>query len=246
MNTPNVQTHAALQAFAFDSHAVRVIHKHGESWFVAKDVCRCLGVKWNGSQTLGPIDADEKDDVGITDSMGRKQTVQVINESGLYTLTLRCQGATTPGHPAHTFRKWLTSEVLPALRKTGQYVMPNVQAPATSVDARLDRIITVLERLVEVLPDLVRPAAKSRRRPPMFEHHLVRVFELRDAGATLTDIVRVTGFGQTSLYHVLRGEYDVLPGGRIQTKRDSRVTDKDLQRPAADLAQGGLDFGGKP
>lgn len=243
MNTNPHQYPVALQAFAFDSHAVRVVHKNGEPWFVAKDVAACLGVQ-NHRQMTGRLDTDEKG-VCLIDTLGGQQQTTVVSESGLYTIILRCDGALTPGQPAHTFRKWLTSEVLPALRKTGQYTLPNVQAAATSVDARLDRIITVLERLVEVLPDLVRPAAKSRRRPPMFEHHLVRVFELRDAGATLTDIVRVTGFGQTSLYHVLRGEYEVLPGGRIQTKRDTRVTEKDLQRPAADLAQGGLDFGGK-
>lgn len=66
------------------------------------------------------------DDAG---TLGGRQEVTVINESGLYTLILRCRDATTPGTLPHRFRKWVAGEVLPTIRKTGGYFSPNWAAP---------------------------------------------------------------------------------------------------------------------
>ncbi|HFK1499683.1 prophage antirepressor [Bacillus sp. UMTAT18] len=90
--------------------------KGGEPWFVAKDVCNVLSIK-NSRDALSKLDSDEKDDVGLTDTIGRKQNTSVINESGLYSLIMSSRKP-----QAKAFKKWVTAEVLPTIRKTGGYV----------------------------------------------------------------------------------------------------------------------------
>lgn len=114
---------ADLLSFAFpdadEDHLVRVVVIDGEPWFVAKDVCAVLGIK-NYRDAVSPLDDDEKG-VGSTDTNGGDQQMLVMSESGLYTLVVRSRAATTPGTVQHRFRKWVTAEVLPQIRKTGQY-----------------------------------------------------------------------------------------------------------------------------
>lgn len=165
MNQPN-QT--LPRVFAFDSAAVRVVHLNGEPWFVAKDVCAALGVQ-NHRGAVARLDDDEKVGVGIADALGREQQTTVINESGLYSLILRSHGATTAGQPAHTFRKWLMAEVLPALGKTGSYGAAPVPMPTpmAELDARMGRVLDLLEQTLQMLPpeacmadaDSLQPAA---------------------------------------------------------------------------------------
>lgn len=116
--------------FVFDEQAIRTTaDEHGDSWFFAVDVCAALGIA-NARDALIKLDDDEKsqvidpDTVGLTDGTGINNLVGVVNESGLYTLILRCRNATKAGTAPHRFRKWVTSEVLPALRKTGRYALP--------------------------------------------------------------------------------------------------------------------------
>lgn len=107
--------------FKFESAApVRMFNIDGNPWFAAKDVCDALGLR-NSRKAIGMLDDDEK---GVTSSYtpGGMQAVNVINESGLYTLILRCRDAVTPGTIPYRFRKWVTSEVLPQIRRTGHYV----------------------------------------------------------------------------------------------------------------------------
>ncbi|GKW21884.1 hypothetical protein PEC302107_36130 [Pectobacterium araliae] len=109
--------------FSFESSAqVRVIMVSGDPWFVAIDVCHALGIS-NSRDALLKLDDDEKATVGLTDSQpGRgAQSISIISEAGLYTLILRCRDAVTPGTIPYRFRKWVTGEVLPAIRKTGKY-----------------------------------------------------------------------------------------------------------------------------
>lgn len=105
----------ALQVFNFEKRDVRVVMKGIEPWFVAKDVCEVLELG-NPRQALAThIDEDEKG-VQKMDTPGGEQEMSVINESGMYALIMRSNKP-----EAKRFRKWVTSEVLPALRKTGSY-----------------------------------------------------------------------------------------------------------------------------
>jgi len=108
----------ALQSFGFEDHLVRVIDQDGEAWFIAQDVCSCLEIV-NHRHAVAGLDDDEKDGVATNDVTGRQQTQIVISESGLYALIFKSRKAA-----AVRFRKWVTSEVLPTLRRTGEYQMP--------------------------------------------------------------------------------------------------------------------------
>lgn len=116
--------------FSFEaSNPIRAISIEGSPWFVAKDVCDALRLT-NSRMAMKALDEDEKG-VSSTYTLGGKQDLSIISESGLYTLILRCRDAVTPGTIPYRFRKWVTSEVLPAIRHTGQY---QHRAPETLSD----------------------------------------------------------------------------------------------------------------
>lgn len=109
-----------ILVFHYKSSEVRTVELNGEPWFVLKDVCAVLGIS-NHKMTAQRLDADEVSLTDLTDSMGRQQETTVINESGLYNVILRSDKP-----EAKPFRKWVTSEVLPSIRKTGSYTMPKL------------------------------------------------------------------------------------------------------------------------
>ncbi len=98
-----------------------MINEKGETFFVAKDVTDALGYR-NGSDAIGKhVDAEDRDNIAICDSIGRARRAMVINESGLYALIL-----SSKLDKARDFKHWVTSEVLPAIRRTGRYeLLPN-------------------------------------------------------------------------------------------------------------------------
>lgn len=115
---------------------IRAVEIDGEPWLVGKDVCAVFGDK-NHNRSLGRVDTDDKTTVPMTDSMGRTQQITVVNESGLYGLlfSMQPQKANNDGvsdaYPIETqeridklrkFKRWVTSEVLPSIRKNGGYI----------------------------------------------------------------------------------------------------------------------------
>ena len=86
----------------------------------------------------------------------------------------------------------------------------------TQMLQRVDRLCGVVEKLIETLPAILNAQRPRLRRPPIFEKDLPLILALREQGATLTDIVRTTGFGQTAVWYVLEGRYAVMPGGRVK------------------------------
>ena len=103
-----------LQKFTFEAHDVRTVDIHGQTWFVAKDVCDVLDYT-NSRQALVKLDNDEKG-VSLIDTPSGSQEMTIINEFGLYSLIL---GSRKP--EARRFKKWITNEVLPSIRKNGGY-----------------------------------------------------------------------------------------------------------------------------
>jgi prophage antirepressor-like protein len=99
--------------------SLRVIEKDGEPWFVAKDVQTALGLT-NIAATLALLDSDEKG-INTVYTHGGPQQMNVVNEPGLYSLILRSRKP-----EAKTFKRWVTHEVLPTIRKTGGYMVPSV------------------------------------------------------------------------------------------------------------------------
>ncbi|ECM3199766.1 BRO-like protein [Salmonella enterica subsp. enterica serovar Corvallis] len=104
--------------FKFESEsAIRAVMLDGAPWFVASDVIKALQLT-NATMSMKALDADERSKLNL----GRQGTANIISESGLYTLILRCRDAVTPGTIPYRFRKWVTGEVLPQIRRTGRYV----------------------------------------------------------------------------------------------------------------------------
>lgn len=108
------------QAFNFEGRNVRVLMKDGGPWFVAKDLCAVLGLT-NSRKALKALADDEK---GVSSSytLGGEQQMAVVSEGGMWTLVLRCRDAVIEGTVPYRVRRWVTGEVLPAIRKTGVYV----------------------------------------------------------------------------------------------------------------------------
>lgn len=114
-----------LLPFSFETKPVRILIREEIPWFVANDVCRTLEIA-NSRDAISRLDEDEKTAVGITDALVRQgfndnvpgNSLNLVNESGLYALIFRSRKPS-----AKRFRKWVTAEVLPTIRKTGSYTL---------------------------------------------------------------------------------------------------------------------------
>ena len=112
---PDFELNTTPSVFSFSNHKVRIILDIQENpWFVAQDVCKVLKIR-NSRDACSILVGDEKG-VGKVYTLGGAQKMSIISESGLYALIVR---SNKPN--AKKFRKWVTAEVLPALRKTGRY-----------------------------------------------------------------------------------------------------------------------------
>lgn len=108
---------------------VRTVEKDGNIWFVGKDVAEALGYARTADAVKAHIDADDKG-VCVLPTPGGRQETTIINESGLYSLVLSSK---LPS--AKAFKRWITSEVIPSIRKTGSYNKPSKQ-PITQQEQR--------------------------------------------------------------------------------------------------------------
>lgn len=104
-----------LQVFNYEGSTVRTVMKDGAPWWVLKDVCSVLEIE-NSRNVTARLDGDEKD-VHSVDTPGGRQEVTIINESGLYNVILRSEKP-----EAKRFKRWVTHEVLPTIRKHGAYL----------------------------------------------------------------------------------------------------------------------------
>ena len=137
-----------LAIFKFQKHNIRVVERNGQPWFLAKDVCIVLGLH-DTYKAIQTLEDDEKLTRKIFVS-GQNREMWFINESGLYAIIIR---SSKP--EARKFRKWITAEVLPAIRRTGGYMpdtLPLNQAKNIMIEflhgqKRLDDC----ERLIEAI-----------------------------------------------------------------------------------------------
>ena len=130
---------SAIKLFENPLFKIRVIMRCAEPWFVAKDACDCLEIV-NASQACQTLDEDEKGIYKVY-TLGGSQDMMLISESGLYTLVMRSNKP-----EAKVFRKWVTSEVLPSIRKTGGYGIRTVDDMINDPDTAI-RLLTQLKIL---------------------------------------------------------------------------------------------------
>lgn len=123
---------------------VRTVTIDGEPWFVATDVCRCLDVG-NSRQALTRLDEDEKNTVILNDGIRGNPEKSIINEPGLYTLALSSRKP-----EAKAFKRWITHEVVPAIRKHGAYMTPET----------IDRVLSDPDTIIRLATQLKEERAK--------------------------------------------------------------------------------------
>lgn len=204
----------ALDIFTYSGQQVRTVIVDGEPWFVAADVARILGYR-DSNMLTRRVDDDDKG-TQIMRTPGGDQNVTVINEPGLYMGVL---GATVPD--AREFKRWVTHEVLPAIRKTGQYgsALPSTFAEALEVAAHEARKVEALEA----------KAALDAPKLEAYEH-------LMDAdGLYEMDVVAkiIGGIGRNTLFRELR-DMGILMVGNAPYQRYAhhfKVVPKTRQTP---------------
>lgn len=159
-----------IQTFNFNDASVRVLtDEAGESWFVAKDVCNVLELN-NVSQALSRLDDDEKQNIILNDGISRNPNRAIVSESGLYALILASRKP-----EACKFKRWITHEVLPQIRKTGGYIQTS---EADSDEDIMAKALLIAQKTIE------RNARQLRARDK-------RIMELEPKAQALDDFTNV-------------------------------------------------------
>lgn len=132
----------------YKNSPIRIVEKDGEPWFVAKDVCDILALG-NPRSSIALLDEDERG-VHSMDTPSGKQEMGIISEAGLYSLILRSRKP-----EAKAFKRWVTHEVLPSIRKTGAYLSPGmsneqVKALVATLEEEMYRRIQAENRLAKL------------------------------------------------------------------------------------------------
>lgn len=152
---------------------IRTIEKDGEPWFVGKDVAAALGYERPTKAILDHVDED-KDEVPIQDSIGRSQNTPIINESGLYSLVLSSK---LPG--AKQFKRWITSEVIPSIRKHGAYMTPD----------KLEEVLLKPDTLIQLAQNLKAEQEKRMALEVKMEEQKPKVLFAESVEAAKTSIL---------------------------------------------------------
>lgn len=144
--------HTSLIPFQFQTHQIRVVEKDGEPWFVATDIASVLGYA-DARHMTRMLDDDEAGlhivQTRSENGVEQKREVAIINESGLYLAVLKSRKP-----EAKPFRKWVTAEVLPTIRKTGGYAKPQrilISLDGTSKLIPNDAYVLTLPQIVKAI-----------------------------------------------------------------------------------------------
>jgi len=229
------------QVFHYQNRRVRVVQIGGELWFAAADVCAVLGLG-NPSQAVSTLDEDER--CLITNEAWRNNgDMQAVSEPGLYSLVLRSRRP-----EAKSFRRWITHEVIPALRNAGSYSLTVPAATGKLLQfTRRDLLNLAIEaeaecdELREVVADLTPKAdfydrvadtsasfslgetAKMLEIPGFGRNNLIRF--LRDEGVLMADNVAKQRYIDRGYFHIVQRDY-YAPDGTPRVKAVTRVYEK--------------------
>ena len=140
-----------LQIFVYSGEQLRTIQQPDGLWWVLRDVCQVLGIA-NHKMVAQRLDEDEVSLTDLIDAMGRTQKTTIINEPGLYAVILRSDKP-----EAKAFKRWVTHEVLPSIRRTGAYGVPPERL------AHLNELQAKLEEWRGLERDFTRYTAESRK-----------------------------------------------------------------------------------
>lgn len=175
-----------IQIFKYENNDVRTVELNGEPWFVLKDVCRVLAMDVSKiKQVSDRLDADEKGRY-LVPTPGGVQETWVINESGLYNVILRSDKP-----EAKPFRKWVTSEVLPSIRKHGAYMTPQ----------KIEEALLNPDTIISLAQQLKEERAKTAKLAPAAEY--AQNFLLASGGRLVSSIAKDYGMSAKRLNRLL-------------------------------------------
>ncbi|WP_455951381.1 phage antirepressor [Arcanobacterium haemolyticum] len=212
-----------LIPFSYNNSNVRVIKKGNEPWFVAKDVATVLGLS-NYYSSISILEDDETALHSMEDTSGRKQELTIINEPGLYSLILRSRKP-----EAKEFKRWITHEVIPSIRKHGAYMTPEtIEQTLTNPDFII-RLATELKTEQEARKQL--EAKVEQDAPKVLFADSVAVSHTSILIGELAKILRGNGIniGQKRLFAWLRDNgYLIRQKGSSWNKPTQRAMDMGL------------------
>src|SRR5690606_3965390 len=221
----------------FDGHELRIIEKDNEIWFVAKDVCDILEIK-NSRDAVSRLDDDEKG-VVLTDTPGGRQKLQAVNEFGLYNLVL-----TSRKPEAKEFKRWITHEVIPSIRKHGAYMTPETIEKAL---LNPDTVINLATRLKEEQQRRKQLEAKIKRDEPYT--NFGKVVANSDASISIGSFAKLLydehgiKIGRNRLFEWLRNNGYLIKSGREKNQPKQQYVEQGLfettvtliKRPSGDI-----------
>lgn len=203
---------------------VRTVIQGEDVWFVAQDVCDVLGIN-KQRDAYSRLDEDERGSV-LVDTLGGQQNVNAINESGLYSLILRSRKP-----QAKSFKKWVTSEVLPSIRKHGAYMTDQVLEQAVT---NPDFAIGLLTKLKEEKEKLAAAQQQIVQQQPLVT--FAEACMQSDKSLKVSEVAKLAAkhnikIGQRQLFAKLR-EWNLL------FKRSTEPTQTAVEKGYFEIAQG--------
>ena len=213
-----------LKIFNYQGSEIRTTQRDGEIWWVLKDVCEILEIG-NSRMTSDRLDADEKG-VSIIDTLGGKQEMTTISEAGLYNVILLSRKP-----EAKSFKRWVTHEVLPSIRKHGAYATPQT----------LEAMLNDPDTMIMTLQALKSEREERQRLSDKVEADAPKVLFADSVVASNTDILvgelakllRQNGVdvGQNRLFEILRKEgYLITRSGTDWNMPTQKSVDMGLMR----------------
>jgi anti-repressor protein len=246
-------TSTSIQQFQHEQFGtIRTTTIDGEPWFVAKDVCDALEIG-NSRQALSYLDEDEK---GVTtnDTLGGAQKMNIISEAGLYSLVLRSRKP-----EAKAFKRWVTHEVLPSIRRHGVY------ATESAIDEMLSNPETMIRTLQALKAEREKAARLEADKAALMDDNAAMLpksvaydsFIEGDGTYSITSAARFLAqmdrtINRKRLYALLRADGIICKNNRCPTKKGidrgyakqlmAKKTNGEAAEPYAHLTQKGLDW----
>jgi len=187
-----------LKIFSYEGKEVRTIQRNGEPWWVLKDVCDVLGLT-TPTRVAERLEEDEVSQTHLTDAIGRQQETLIVSESGLYNVILRSDKP-----EAKKFKRWVTHEVLPQIRKHGAYITTSKLEEIMNDPDSWIKLLTALKEERQEKERLQLQAAEDR--PKVVFADAVSVSEGTILIGELAKILKGNGIeiGQNRLFERLR------------------------------------------
>lgn len=208
----------SVVTFNFESNVIRTITQNNEPWFILADVCKVLGIK-NSADVSKRLDNDERSRFNL----GRQGEATIINESGLYAVILRSDKP-----QAKTFRKWVTSEVLPTIRKTGGYISNEDTFINTYLPNADEQTKLMIRSNLETIRSLNSKIEQDK--PKVLFANAVETSQTSILVGDLAKLIQQNGvpMGQKRLFNWMREEGFLIKGGNSKNMPTQKAMDKGL------------------